>query len=35
MCEPIRFRVEAEKSFFEVEFHPLTADVKSERSWVE
>ena len=35
MCEPIRFRVEADKSFFEVEFHPLTADVKSERSWVD
>ncbi len=35
MCEPMRVRVEAEKSFFEVEFHPLTADVKSERSWVE
>ncbi len=35
MCEPLRFRVEAESSFFEVEFHPLTADVKSERSWVE
>lgn len=35
MCEPMRFRVEADKSFFEVEFHPLTADVKSEKSWVE
>lgn len=35
MCEPLRFRVEADTSFFEVEFHPLTADVKSERSWVE
>ena len=35
MCEPMRVRVEAEKSFFEVEFHPLTADVKSERSLVE
>lgn len=35
MCEPMRIRVEAEKSYFEVEFHPLTADVKSERSWVE
>lgn len=35
MCEPMRFRVEADSSFFEVEFHPLTADVKSERSWVE
>lgn len=35
MCEPMRFKVEADKSFFEIEFHPLTADVKSERSWVE
>lgn len=35
MCEPLRFRVEADTSFFEVEFHPLTGDVKSERSWVE
>lgn len=35
MCEPMRLRVEAESSFFEVEFHPLTADVKSEKSWVE
>ena len=35
MCEPLRFRVEAETSFFEIEFHPLTADVKSEKSWVE
>ncbi len=35
MCEPMKIRVEANDSFFEVEFHPLTADVKSERSWVE
>ena len=35
MCEPLRVRVEADDAFFEVEFHPLTADVKSERSWVE
>ncbi|MEM9016301.1 MAG: type II secretion system protein [Verrucomicrobiota bacterium] len=35
MCEPMRFRVEADEAFFEVEFHPLTADIKSERSWVE
>lgn len=35
MCEPMRIRVEADDSFFEIEFHPLTADVKSERSWVE
>lgn len=35
MCEPMRIKVEADDSFFEIEFHPLTADVKSERSWVE
>jgi len=35
MCEPLRFRVEADTSFFEIEFHPLTGDVKSEKSWVE
>jgi prepilin-type N-terminal cleavage/methylation domain-containing protein len=35
MCEPMKIRVEADNSFFEVEFHPLTADVKTERSWVE
>lgn len=35
MCEPMKIRVEADTSFFEVDFHPLTADVKSERSWVE
>lgn len=35
MCEPMRFKVEANQSFFEVEFHPLTGDVKTERSWVE
>ncbi len=35
MCEPLRFRAEADDSFFEVEFHPLTADVRSEKSWVE
>lgn len=35
MCEPLRVRVEADGAFFEIEFHPLTADIKSERSWVE
>lgn len=35
MCEPLRVKVEADDAFFEVEFHPLTADIKSERSWVE
>lgn len=35
MCQPLKIRVEAEGSFFEVDFHPLTGDVKSEKSWVE
>jgi len=35
MCEPLKFRVEAQDHFFEVEFHPLTGDIRSERSWVE
>jgi len=35
MCDPLKFRVEAQDHFFEVEFHPLTADIRSERSWVE
>lgn len=35
MCQPLKIRVEAENSFFEVDFHPLTGDVKSEKSWVE
>lgn len=35
MCEPISVRMENDGSFFEVTFHPLTADIQSERSWVE
>ncbi len=35
MCMPIKIRVSSEGAFFEVEFHPLTGDVKSERGWVE
>jgi len=35
MCKPIKIRVSSEGAFFEVEFHPLTGDVKSERGWVE
>lgn len=35
MCEPMRFRAEADGAFFEIEFHPLTADISRERSWVE
>jgi len=35
MCEPMSVRMENEGSFFEVTFHPLTADIQSERAWVE
>jgi prepilin-type N-terminal cleavage/methylation domain-containing protein len=35
MCEPLKIQVESENAFFELEFHPLTADIKMERSWVE
>ncbi len=35
MCQPMKIRVESDNAFFEVDFHPLTGDVKSERSWVE
>lgn len=35
MCQPLRIKVESDHSFFEVDFHPLTGDVKSEKSWVE
>jgi prepilin-type N-terminal cleavage/methylation domain-containing protein len=35
MCQPLRIRVHSETAFFEVEFHPLTGDIKSERNWVE
>ncbi len=35
MCEPLWIQIENDTSFFEVEFHPLTGDIKRERSWVE
>lgn len=35
MCEPLRVRIQAERAYFEIEFHPLTADIASESSWVE
>ena len=35
MCEPLKVRMEADGAYFEVEFHPLTADIRKERSWVE
>ncbi len=35
MCEPMKIQFQADNSFFEVEFHPLTADIRSETSWVE
>lgn len=35
MCEPLKIQFRSDNSFFEVEFHPLTADIKDETSWVE
>lgn len=35
ICLPLKIRVNAADAFFEVEFHPLTADVKAESGWVE
>lgn len=35
MCEEIKIRMQSDNAFFELTFHPLTADVKQERSWVE
>ena len=35
MCEPMRIQFQYDYAFFEVEFHPMTADVKDETSWVE
>jgi len=35
MCEPLRIQVENDTSYFEVEFHPLTGDIRREQSWVE
>jgi prepilin-type N-terminal cleavage/methylation domain-containing protein len=35
MCTPLKIRVRSENAFFEVEFHPLTAGVKSEQGWVQ
>lgn len=35
MCEPMSVRMENDGAFFEVVFHPLTADIQTERSWVE
>ena len=35
ICLPLKVRVSADSAFFEVEFHPLTADIKSENGWVE
>ncbi len=35
MCDPMRVQFQSDHAFFEVEFHPLTADIKDETSWVE
>ncbi|MEO0413667.1 MAG: hypothetical protein AAF226_01795 [Verrucomicrobiota bacterium] len=35
MCDPLKIRMQSDNAFFEVEFHPLTAEIKDENSWVE
>lgn len=35
MLDPMQIQVQSDNAFFEVEFHPLTGDVKSESGWVE
>lgn len=35
MCDPLKIQFQSDNAFFEVEFHPLTADIKSETSWVD
>lgn len=35
MCDPLRIRVQSDKAFFEVSFHPLTGDISEEKSYVE
>lgn len=34
MCDPIKVKFSHEAAYFEVEFHPLTADIRDENSWV-
>lgn len=35
MCDPFKIRIQAQGSFFEVGFHPLTGDINEEKSYVE
>ncbi len=35
MCDPFKIRIQADKAFFEVSFHPLTGDIKEEQCYVE
>lgn len=35
MCDPLKIRVQSDKAFFEVSFHPLTGDISEEKSYVE
>jgi len=35
MCDPFKIRIQSDKAFFEVSFHPLTGDIKEEKSYVE
>ncbi len=35
MCRPLEIRIQADKAYFEVKFHPLTGDIQEEHSYVE
>jgi len=35
MCSPFKVRIQNDTAFFEVEFHPLTGQIRREKSWVE
>lgn len=35
MCDPFKIRIQSDKAFFEVSFHPLTGDIKEEQSYVD
>ena len=35
MCDPFKIRMQSDKAFFEVSFHPLTGDISEEKSYVE
>lgn len=35
MCAPMKVRIQNDTAYFEVDFHPLTGQIRREKSWVE